>query len=120
MTPTYQSNLNAAIRDVVIRLTAGEIASAWEGLRTLFALLPPECNRECRADFDKVKRKLQDINSTRGIDYYDTMLRRSIGTKAYLCDACYLLFEKMKDSLHHKGYLESGGAKPRNQQVANI
>jgi hypothetical protein len=121
LTPTYQSLLILGMDTVAKRLCNGEIFGSWEALKTLYAELPPDCQKECCDDFNSVKAKLVDIVvKIQGIDLYRTKARRALALRRYLAVANLELFNVFKDSLFAKGYLENAPTKPRNPQPETL
>jgi hypothetical protein len=114
ITPTYQSLLILGLDTVAKRLMDGDVVGGWEALKTLYVELPPECQKECHSDFEAIKNQLLLIAALPGVDHYDTLRRRVIVTRRYLARANFQLFDKFKQSLFAKGYLENAPTKPRN------
>jgi hypothetical protein len=114
ITPTYQSLLILGLDTVAKRLMDGDEAGGWQALKTLFVELPPECQVECRNDFETIINKLHLISIRQGVSYFDAEWQKAKATRDYLTRANFQLFDKFKHSLFTKGYLENAPTKPRN------
>lgn len=106
---------------VAKRLCDGDPWGSWEALKTLYAELPPDCQKECYDYFNSVKAKLVDIvENIQGMDYYRTKVFRTMALRVYLASANLQLFNSFKDSLFAKGYLENAPTRPRNPQPETL
>jgi hypothetical protein len=114
VTPTYQSLLILGLDTVANRLMDGDELGGWQALKTLYAELPPGCQKECNEQVHSVQEQLNQIRRFQGCSIADTAIRRTSATKRYLCVANLELFDKFKNSLFSKGYLENSSTKPRN------
>lgn len=119
-TPTYQSNLNAAIRDVAIRLSSGLLFESWLSLKTLYVLLPPTVENDVAPKYQKIEKAMQNVNNIKGTDYYDTKRIKAKESRAIMLNANFELFRAIKHSLYSKGWLENQGVKPRYNDVPEM
>ena len=120
VTPTYQSLLILGLDTVANRLMDGDELGGWQALKTLYAELPPDCQKECRADLEAHQKKLEEIRNFKGLTYAETAIVRAGATNHYLGSANLQLFDKFKRSLFSKGYLEYTTTKPRNPQPTTL
>jgi hypothetical protein len=116
VTPTYQSLLVLGLDTVAQRLMDGDNLGGWQALKTLFAELPPECQKECSQDLYAQEQKLGKINYIQGYTVAETFFKKTNARNQYLGSANLQLFNKFKNSLFSKGYLENSPTKPRNPQ----
>jgi hypothetical protein len=114
VTPTYQSLLILGLDTVSRRLMDGDYLGGWQGLKTLYAELPPECQKECYQDLNTYEKQLEQIRCFEGLSIAETAITRASATKRLLDFANLQLFDKFKSSLYSKGYLENTPTKPRN------
>jgi len=114
VTPTCQSLLILGLDTVANRLMDGDELGGWQALKTLYAELPPECQKECHEQLNTHEKQLDQIRSHQGCSIADTAIKRASATKRYLGFANLELFDKFKNSLFSKGYLENNPTKPRN------
>ncbi|MGA2308844.1 MAG: hypothetical protein ABSG57_04755 [Candidatus Bathyarchaeia archaeon] len=107
--PPYQSLLVAALHDVVSQMNNGNSVGAWECIKTLNSVAPPEVVHECKADFDRaqqtiVRIKRQTYSPINGIgvsnDKFNAICRK------FLYGETRRLLSLYKDSLWAHGYLE--------------
>jgi len=120
VTPTYQSLLILGLDTVARRLADKQVFEAWQALKTLYVELPPECQKECSKEFEKVKNKLSEIQKTKGYSYYAISTYVNRAKLVYLSEANLNLFNTFKNSLFTKGYLETAPTKPRNPQPKTL
>lgn len=120
VTPTYQALLILSLDTVAKRLMDTDIWGGWQALQTLYMELPPECQKDCKKDFQAIKDKLAAIGKTRGYNYYELYYATAKMTRKYLAQANLQLFDKFKNSLFAKGYLENAPTKPRNPQPTTL
>lgn len=114
VTPTYQSLLILGMDTVAKRLADGDTIGSWQALRTLYSELPPECQKESRNDFETIEKRLLEIRNIEGVTAAETFILRANASSRYLDSANLQLFNKFKNSLFAKGYLENASTKPRN------
>ena len=86
----------------------------------MYAMLPPECQEECRGDVEAAERKLLEIQTSEGVCYSATVAKRFLGTRNFWNVANLALFNKFKNSLFAKGYLENAPTKPKNLQPTTL
>lgn len=115
-TPTYQSNLNAAIRDVAIRLTSGLIYETWLSLETLYALLPPDCEPIVQAKYVEIAQVMNNIRSIQGIDIYDTRKKQHKINRTTLQRENFELFREIKKILFEKKWLVNDSNRPATRE----
>ena len=120
VTPTYQSLLILGLDTVANRLMDGDELGGWQALKTLYAELPPDCQKECREQLTIHENKLVEIRSRQGYSIAETAIMRASATRRYLGFANLELFDKFKSSLFSKGYLEYTSTKPRNPQPTTL
>lgn len=120
VTPTYQSLLILGLDTVANRLMDGDELGGWQALKTLYAELPPDCQKECHEQLITLEKKLDQIRSLQGYTVAETAIKRAIATNQYLGSANLELFDKFKNSLFSKGYLENTPTKPRNPQPTTL
>jgi hypothetical protein len=114
VTPTYHSLLILGLDTVANRLMDGDELGGWQALKTLYAELPPDCQKECNEQLSIHEKQLGQIRSLQGFSIGETAIKRASATKHYLSSANLELFDKFKNSLFSKGYLENAPTKPRN------
>ncbi len=120
-TPTYQSNLNAAIRDVAIRLSSGLLFESWLSLKTLYVLLPPNVEIEVEKKFKQIEAEMRNVDATiKGADYYDTKRARAKKSRDIILNSNFELFRAIKTSLYSNGWLENQGVKPRYENTPTM
>jgi len=112
--PTYQSLLILCLDKVANRLMDVDELGGWQALKTLYAELPPDCQKECCEQLTTLEKKLDQIRSVQGFSLAEIAIRRASATNRYLGSANFELFDKFKSSLYSKGYLENTPTKPRN------
>jgi hypothetical protein len=120
VTPTYQSLLILALDTVAQRLMDEDYWGGWQALKTLFAELPPECQKDCREEMDSTEFQLERIYAWHGYTVAETYFGRAGRIKPLLCVENLRLFDKIKASLFEKGYLEYLPTKPRNPQPTTL
>ncbi len=106
ITPTYQANLNLAIHAVITALNEYNLLAAWQALRTLFAFCPKKVKEELKDEFVEAQRALDNILLKRSVDLITTQGTKQRSVNDYLDKKVMELFEKLKDMLEEKGYLE--------------
>lgn len=111
ITPTYQANLNSALRDVVVRLNQGLIWEAWESLKTLYYMSPPKVEEECREEYEKIEAELHKIIGKKSMDIGITQARQRKQIFRYLYRQNWKFLTRIKQSLFDKGYLEKRSRK---------
>jgi hypothetical protein len=114
VTPTYQSLLILALDTVASRLMDEDELGDWQALKTLYAKLPPDCQKKYREKLITIDKNLAQIRSVQGFSLAEIAIRRASATKRYLGFANFELFDKFKSSLYSKSYLENTPTKPRN------
>ncbi len=121
-TPTYQSNLNAAIRDVAIRLTTGCIYESYLALETLYALLPPDCEEQVSKKYAEIQKEMKYISTLKGVNSYDTKLVQQKLNSKTLRQANFALFREIKKVLfeHHWLVNESNRPATRKSDLTQI
>lgn len=109
ITPTYQANLNAAIRDVVYCLNHNLIMEGWRCLKTLHLLVTPPVREDVQVKmkYDEIRMSLHRFGFFNGsMDW--TLTRAS--QKGQLLKFLNLkndeFFQVLINSLHKNGYLE--------------
>jgi hypothetical protein len=98
----------------------GDVDGGWQALRTLYSELPPDCQKESRSDFETIENRLAEIRNIEGITTAETMVMRANASFHFLDYANLQLFNKFKNSLFAKGYLENAPTKPRNPQPTTL
>lgn len=116
LTPTYQSLLILGMDTVARRLAVRDLAGSWQALRTLFATLPPDCQKDCRDDFDAAEKTVSGAGNIEGYTVAETIAVRARIMTGCLDRIDLQLFDKIKNSLFARGYLENAPTKPRNPQ----
>jgi hypothetical protein len=120
LTPTYQSLLLLGSNTVAERLAETDLSGGWQALRALYAELPPDCQKECQADFAAVQKSLSNIQRISGLSLAETVILKQNATWNLVDVSNLELFNKFKDSLFAKGYLEISPTKPRNPQPSTL
>jgi hypothetical protein len=120
LTPTFQSLLLLGLNTVAERLAEADLIGGWQALRALYVELPPDCQKECQADFAAVQKSLSNIQRISGLSLAETVILKQNATLNLLDVANLELFNKFKASLFAKGYLEISPTKPRNPQPLTL
>jgi hypothetical protein len=107
--------------DTVARcLIEGDTSGGWQALQTVYAELPPDCQKECSADLREIRNQLELINAPKGVTLAENVWSKASAKQNYLAQTNLLLFDKFKNVLFAKGYLENSPAKPRNLQPTTL
>lgn len=106
ITPTYQANLNSAIRDVIIRLNHGYVYEAWEALQTLFYMLHPDVQKDCEEKLKQIRTQLKKILGDRDLDVAYTQAKQRRKIFRLLTTHNRELLGLIMKSLFEHGYLE--------------
>jgi hypothetical protein len=115
VTPTYQSLLILGMDTVARRLADGDVFGGWQALKTLYVELPKECQSDCYRDLASIETDLRNIvEAIQGQDLYQKRFLRLRAIQRYLSKSNLTLFDKFKNSLCARGYLENVSVKPRN------
>jgi hypothetical protein len=120
VTPTYQAFLILSLDTVAKRLMDRDFVGGWQTLQTLYVELPPECQKEYKNDFENVQKNLAKIANVKSFNYYNAYHQVNLNTHSYLAKENLQLFDKFKNSLFSKGYLETSPTKPRNLQPTTL
>ena len=121
VTPTYQSLLILGMDTVARRLADGDVFGGWQALKTLYVELPKECQSDCCQDLASIETHLRNIvEIIQGQDLYQKRFLRARAMRRYLSKSNLNLFDKFKNSLCARGYLENVPVKPRNQSPTPV
>jgi hypothetical protein len=107
ITPTYQTNLNLALREVIIARNEHRDDDAWTALETLYVIAPKKVRKEVQKAFEHAQSQLMIERNSLGSDLVMRKLQSSLKTNNFLRKAAFDLLMQIKDVLEEKGYLES-------------
>ncbi len=119
VTPTYQDMFIVTLNAIIPRLMNQDFRGTWEGLKTLYCILPPKCKEDTKDAYGEIR---QGVAAIQREDHHMHFEAYEINLKEteYLSDKMPDLLEKVHATLFERGYLENSPTKPRNLQPTTL
>jgi hypothetical protein len=120
LTPTYQSPLIMCIEIAARRIADADTEGGYQALKTLYSLMPKECQKDVYEKFLEIRNQLEIIAVYGGVTEVETQLGRYNRRRRYLGNAILELLDESKSTLFRHGYLENAPTRPRNSQPTTL
>jgi len=114
VTNIYQAPLINAIQSVLLTINTDEPLAAWQTLRSLYHIIPPDSKKTLTTHYENIQRNLAHLSRKNLVaDPLLTNLNQHAEFNHYLQEKNLFLLSKIIETLFNDGYLEKPSIKPR-------